>query len=42
MASPTTADNVVTKNPMLGNETISGIKDVLLSIMLAAKPKTMT
>lgn len=39
MPSPTTADNVVTKNPMLGNEIISGINDVLLSIMLAAKLK---
>ena len=36
MASPTSADTVVTVNPMVGNEIINGIKDVLRSIMFAA------
>ncbi|HEX5457976.1 MAG TPA: hypothetical protein VFX64_06280 [Candidatus Nitrosotalea sp.] len=36
MASPTSADTVVTVNPMVGNETINGINDVLLSIMFVA------
>ena len=36
MASPTNADTVVTVNPMVGNEIINGINDVLLSIMFAA------
>jgi hypothetical protein len=39
MPSPTSVDKVVTVNPMLGNEIMSGINDVLLSIMLAAIPK---
>ena len=37
MARAIIADSVVTTNPMLGNEIISGINDVLLSIILAAK-----
>ena len=36
MTSPTNVDTVVTVNPMVGNEIISGINDVLLSIMFAA------
>jgi len=37
MARPIIVDVVVTINPMLGNEIINGINDVLLSIILAAK-----
>jgi hypothetical protein len=40
MASPTIVDNVVIVNPIEGNEIINGMNDVLLSIILAAKPKT--
>lgn len=36
MARPTSEDTVVTVNPMVGNEIINGINDVLLSIMFAA------
>lgn len=39
MTSPTSADTVVIVNPMVGNEIINGINDVLLSIMFAAMPK---
>ncbi|MDE1813545.1 MAG: hypothetical protein KGH87_02970 [Thaumarchaeota archaeon] len=39
MENPIIADNVVIVNPMVGNEIINGINDVLLSIILAAKLK---
>jgi hypothetical protein len=41
MTSPIIADNVVTVKPTVGNETISGINDVLLSIIVAAKLKNI-
>ena len=37
MVRPIIVDDVVTINPILGNEIINGINDVLLSIILAAK-----
>ena len=39
MENPIIADNVVIVNPIVGNEIINGINDVLLSIILAAKLK---